>query len=77
MTRTPRIEGLQEWLYVVIVTALALYLVIGVAAWTWMILTGVSVPGAFSTILATIAGSLAGILSPLRAPGRDRGADAR
>jgi hypothetical protein len=75
MTTQRRIEGMQEWLYVVIVTALALYLVIGVVAWTWMILAGIPAPDAFSTILAAIAGSLAGVLSPLRAPGdrRDTG----
>jgi hypothetical protein len=67
--RSRRIEGTQEWLYVVIVSALALYLVIGVIAWTWMIIAGIPAPDAFSTILAAIAGSLAGILSPLRAPG--------
>ncbi len=64
------IEGVQEWLYLLIASALALYLVIGVIAWTWMILTGVTVPPAFATILAAIVGSLAGILSPLRPPGR-------
>jgi hypothetical protein len=72
MTTQRRIEGMQEWLYVVIVTALALYLVIGVVAWTWMILAGIPAPDAFSTILAAIAGSLAGVLSPLRAPGDGR-----
>ena len=34
MTSPPRIQGVQEWLYVVIVASLALYLVIGVVAWT-------------------------------------------
>jgi hypothetical protein len=68
-----RIEGVQEWLYLVIAVALALYLVIGVIAWTWMIFAGIEVPGAFGTILAAIVGSLAGILSPLRPPGRSGG----
>lgn len=34
MTSPPRIQGVQEWLYVVIVASLALNLVIGVVAWT-------------------------------------------
>ncbi|MFP4635848.1 MAG: hypothetical protein ACLFRD_08305 [Nitriliruptoraceae bacterium] len=62
-------QDVQDWLYVVIVGALALYLVIGVVAWTWMILTGVAVPDAFATILAAIAGALAGIVTPLSRPG--------
>jgi len=58
----------------VIVGSLALYLVIGVIAWTWMILSGIAAPDAFATILAAIAGALAGIITPLQAPGsRDRG----
>jgi hypothetical protein len=69
-----KIEGAQEWLYLAIAMALALYLVIGVIAWTWMILAGVDVPPAFATILAAIAGSLAGVLSPLRPPGTSRSA---
>lgn len=67
-----RVEGLQEWLYLVIAAAMALYLVIGIIAWTYMIVRGVEVPDAFSTVLATSLGALAGILSPLRAPGQRR-----
>ena len=63
------IQTVQEWLYVVIVAALALYLVIGVIAWTWMILAGIAAPDAFAAILAAIAGALAGIVAPLQAPG--------
>lgn len=63
-----RIEGVQEWLYVIIVASLALYLVIGVVTWSWMILAGVSAPDAFTTILAAIAGALAGIVTPLQGP---------
>lgn len=74
MDKPKLIQGPQEWLYVVIVSALALYLVIGVVAWTWMILVGIAAPAAFSTILAAIAGALGGILSPLRAPGSARDA---
>lgn len=73
MRERRKIEGVQEWLYLVIALALALYLVIGVIAWTWMILADVDVPAAFTTILAAIVGSLAGILSPLRPPGTSGG----
>lgn len=59
-------RGIEEWLYVAIAGALALYLVIGVVAWAWMILEGVQAPDAFTTVLSTIAGGLIGILSPLR-----------
>jgi hypothetical protein len=64
----PRIEGVQEWLYVIIVASLALYLVIGILAWTWMILVGIPAPDAFTTILAAIAGALAGMVTPLQGP---------
>lgn len=50
--------------------SLSLYLVIGVLAWTWMIVNAVTVPPAFATILSTIAGVLAGIVTPLQAPPR-------
>lgn len=68
MTPPRMIRGAQEWLYVIIVTALALYLVIGVVAWTWMILAGIPAPDAFTTVLAAIAGALAGIVTPLQGP---------
>ncbi len=72
-----KIQGAQEWLYVIIVASLALYLVIGVLAWTWMILAGIPAPSAFTTILAAIAGALAGIVTPLQAPpGREGDAGA-
>jgi hypothetical protein len=68
-------KSVEEWLYVIIVGALALYLVIGVIAWTWMILAGIPAPDAFATILAAIAGALAGVITPLRGPAaRDRDA---
>ena len=63
-----RLVDAQEWLYVIIVASLALYLVIGVIVWTWMIFSGIEAPAAFTTILATIAGGLVGIISPLRGP---------
>lgn len=65
--------SVQEWLYVIIVGALALYLVIGVLAWTWMILVGVPAPEAFTTVLAAIAGALAGVVTPLQGPAGNRG----
>jgi hypothetical protein len=70
MTSPSGPRGVQEWMYVLIVGALASYLVIGVLAWSWMILAGVETPDAFTTLLAAIAGALAGVLSPLRAPGQ-------
>ncbi len=63
-----QLVAVQEWLYVIIVASLALYLVIGVAAWSWMILSGTEAPPAFTTIIATIAGGLVGIVTPLRGP---------
>ena len=63
--RERRLARLHDWLYILIVGSLALYLVIGVVAWSWMLLTGVAAPGAFTTILATISGGLVGILAPL------------
>lgn len=68
MNRRPRIQGVQEWLYVIIVASLALYLVIGVIVWAWMILVGIPAPDAFATILAAIAGALAAIVTPLQGP---------
>lgn len=63
--RQARLSSIEDWLYVVIVGALALYFVIGIVAWTWMLLVGIAAPEAFTTILATIAGGLVGILTPL------------
>ncbi len=68
MTTPRRIQDVQEWLYVIIVASLALYLVIGVLAWRWMILAGIPAPEAFTTIQAAIAGALAGIITPLQPP---------
>jgi hypothetical protein len=63
-----RIRGPQEWLYVLIVGALAAYFIIGLVAWTWMVLVGVPAPDAFTTILAAVAGALAAIVTPLQGP---------
>jgi hypothetical protein len=65
-----RVDGVQEWLYVIIVAALALYLVIGIVVWGWLILTARTTPEAFATILAAVAGALAGIVAPLQGPGQ-------
>ena len=66
--RRPMIQGAQEWLYVIIVASLSLYLVIGVLVWSWMLFVGIPAPGAFTTILAAIAGAMAGIVTPLQGP---------
>jgi Na+/H+ antiporter NhaA len=63
-----RLEGIEDWLYVIIVTSLALYLLIGVIAWTWMIITGIQAPGPFTTTIAAVLGALAGIVTPLQRP---------
>ena len=75
--RSRLIEGAQEWLYVIIVTSLALYFLIGLIAWTWMVLAGVPAPDAFTTLLAAVGGALAGIVTPLQPPTTrgDRSAD--
>ncbi|MGI8792758.1 MAG: hypothetical protein ACR2H3_06240 [Acidimicrobiales bacterium] len=77
MNTPSRIQSVQEWLYVIIVASLALYLVIGVIVWAWMILVGIPAPDAFATILAAIVGALVGIVTPLQgSPGRSGAASA-
>ncbi len=63
--RQRRLAAMQDSLYVIIVGALAAYLIIGVLAWSWMLLAGVAAPAAFTTVLSTISGGLLGILAPL------------
>jgi hypothetical protein len=71
--RTGRLlETIEDWLYVIIVASLALYLLIGVIAWTWMILTGIQAPGPFTTTIAATLGALAGVLTPLQRPSARR-----
>lgn len=65
-----------DWLYLVVVTALALYFVIGAVAWAVIAYEGRTVPDSFSTILATIAGGLVGVLAPSGA-GRSSHDDSR
>lgn len=68
--RAPTVtERLEPWIVVVVVGAMAAYLVIGIIAWTWMIVRGVGAPDSFVTILAAIVGVFGGIIAPLRGPG--------
>lgn len=46
----------------VVVTALALYLVIGVVIWGWLIIDGRPVPAAFGNVLSAIAGGFLSFL---------------
>jgi hypothetical protein len=67
-----RLGRIEDWLYVIIVGSLALYLVIGIVAWSWMILAGVDVPGPFTTTIAATLGAMAGIVTPLQRPSARR-----
>jgi hypothetical protein len=67
-------RSVEEWLSLIIVGSLAVYLVIGVVTWSWMILSGVPAPAGFTTVLTGIAGAMAGIAAPLRPPTGNRGA---
>ncbi|MGH2731949.1 MAG: hypothetical protein ACRDJG_03230 [Actinomycetota bacterium] len=64
MQRSKQPAGTPNWLYALIVGSLALYLLVGVVAWTIMIFLGIRMPDGFAAILATIAGGLIGILTP-------------
>jgi Na+/H+ antiporter NhaA len=68
-------KSIHGWLQVIILGSLALYLVIGVVVWSWMILSGVPAPGGFTTMLGAVAGALAGIASPLHGPTSTTDAD--
>lgn len=59
-------EHLEDRLRAVIVLALAAYAIIALVAWVWMILAGVAVPPAFTTVLTTLVGGLVGLAGPLR-----------
>jgi hypothetical protein len=61
----------HEWLYVVIVVGLSIYLIIGVVVWGWLLLTDRSVPTGFATVLSTIIGGLIGVLAPVRPSKRE------
>ncbi|HEX2029186.1 MAG TPA: hypothetical protein VHF25_14425 [Nitriliruptorales bacterium] len=67
-----RREPIDNFVYAVVVGSLALYLVIGVIAWSWMILAGVSIPEGFTTVLSTIVGGLIGIVAPQGKPAADQ-----
>lgn len=60
-----------EWLYVVIVVGLSIYLVIGIVVWGWLLLTDRSVPTGFATVLSTVIGGLIGVLAPVRPSSRE------
>ena len=54
---------LPNWLYILVVGALGLYMVIGGVAWALIAYEGRDVPDGFATLLATIAGGLIGIVT--------------
>ena len=62
----------NEWLYIIIVIGLSIYVIIGVVVWGWLLLTDRSVPSGFATVLAAIIGGLVGVLSPARPSRRQR-----
>lgn len=72
MQRRPP-PALPNWLYLVVVGALALYFLIGAVAWAVIAYEGRTVPDSFATILATIAGGLVGILAPAGSDRADGG----
>ena len=61
--------GLPNWLYILVVGALGVYLVVGGVAWAIIAYEGRDVPDSFATLLATIAGGLVGIVTHA-GPGR-------
>lgn len=68
-------RDVEEWLYLIMVVALAVYFVIGGIAWVVLLFQGRDVPAAFATVLASVGGGLVGTLgSRLRSGGGpDRG----
>ncbi len=68
-----RVEGIEDWLYVIIVASLALYLLIGVIVWTYLMTQpDLDVPAPFVTTIAATLGALAGIVTPLQRPSARR-----
>jgi hypothetical protein len=61
----------HQWLYVVIVVGLSIYLIVGVVVWGWLLLTDRDVPTGFATVLSAIIGGLIGVLAPVRPPSRE------
>ena len=68
--RRDTLEHVHEWLYLVIVVGLSIYLIIGVVVWGWLLLTDRSVPTGFATVLSAIIGGLIGVLAPVKPPDR-------
>lgn len=62
-------RDLDDWLYRVMIVALAIYFVVGGVAWVVLLFQGRGVPDSFATILAAIAGGLVGTLGSRVGPG--------
>ncbi|MGI8683990.1 MAG: hypothetical protein ACR2MO_02620 [Acidimicrobiales bacterium] len=63
---TKRFSVLNDGLYLIIVTALALYFVIGGIAWAVLTYEGKEMPGGLAATIATVGGGLLGVLSPTK-----------
>lgn len=61
---TRRNTAFNDGLYLVIVTALALYFVIGGIAWAVLTYEGKAMPEGLAATIATVGGGLLGVLSP-------------
>lgn len=59
-----RMNAFDEWLYVLIVLALALYFVIGGIAWAVLTYDGKEMPEGLAATIATVGGGLLGVLAP-------------
>ena len=59
-----RFAAVNDGLYLVIVTALALYFVIGGIAWAVLTYEGKKMPEGLASTIATVGGGLLGVLSP-------------
>ncbi|MGH8932047.1 MAG: hypothetical protein ACRDZO_15860 [Egibacteraceae bacterium] len=66
-----------DWLYTLVVAALGIYFVIGALVWSFLILSGRTVPDSFATVLATIAGGLIGVLKPVHHESAGKGTDTK
>ncbi|HEX2701471.1 MAG TPA: hypothetical protein VHM89_14825 [Acidimicrobiales bacterium] len=60
---------LNDGLYLVIVTSLALYFVIGGIAWAVLTYDGKEMPEGLAATIATVGGGLLGVLSPTKKDG--------
>ena len=61
---TKRFDAFNDSLYLVIVTALALYFVIGGIAWAVLTYENKEMPEGLAATIATVGGGLLGVLSP-------------